>query len=143
MALPPGTRLNAYAGAELFLEIVHLLRESHGWDIETILIYYTIAEATMRPLVLGPEATPDLLDVDTPAEHRRGSISRLQIAERTGMPRETVRRKVNQLLAARAIHEAEFACLRSPPNLTDPAVQRLVQQTRRAVDKYHVRISAS
>lgn len=79
-----------YAAFELFLDLHYALSTFLAADAEDVLIYACIAEAALRPHL---------------HEHRRdhdtefdGSISRLLVADRTGLPRETVRRKITSLM---------------------------------------------
>ena len=51
-----------------------------GGDLDSTAIYFCVAEATMRPLVLGKHP-PQTMRLVEPPESLRGSISRLQIAD--------------------------------------------------------------
>lgn len=140
MNIPSDIRPKAYAGAELFLDLLHILREAHGWDLETLAIYYSISEATMRPLIVGKKKLKALLNVERPPEEFRGSVSRLAISERTGIARETVRRKANELLKSGHIYEDETGQLRTHRNLGEARVQARIRDTARAVERYNARL---
>lgn len=139
--LPPGTRARFYAGVELALDLAHALRTPvPDWDLETLLICLTISEAAMRPLIVGSRARPDLLDDPCPPDSARGAISRRLIADRCGLPRETVRRKVNFLIEAGVVVETENGELRPIANLDDPAMQTLALEILQAVRRYERRL---
>ena len=61
-------------------------------DLERVLVMTCAAEAIMHPRVLAQSTPATARKMSKPAEAYRGSISRVLLAERTGLPRETVRR---------------------------------------------------
>ncbi len=45
-------RPRAFAAIELFLDLNHIARTMIPGDLETVLIWFSITEATLRPLML-------------------------------------------------------------------------------------------
>src|SRR5690606_22329629 len=50
--IPTGMRAHAYAGVELMLDMVYAARQRAPIDLESLMIYLTVSEASMRPLLL-------------------------------------------------------------------------------------------
>lgn len=119
---------------------MHLLREATGLDHESIMIFCAINEATMRPLLVGPGALLQDMDLAEPSDAIRGSISRLAVADVTGLPRETVRRKIKRLLDAGILVEAHNGEVRPNRDLMNPQWQRVADQGFAAVQRYDKRL---
>lgn len=129
----------AYALHELLFDLTFMAREHFQVDIEGLFILCCVNEATMRPLVLTP-ASPEALTASRPPDEIRGSISRRAIADRTGLPRETVRRKVQELVDRGLVMIDPHDRVRSIQALAEPTVQNVIQQGHRAVTRYHERL---
>lgn len=140
MRIPSHVRPRAYAGVELLLDVVYIAQSIVGLDLESTLICYCVAEATARPLIAAAQTEPDLLLLAAPPEDKRGSISRLAIADRTGLPRETVRRRVKALVEKGWLIEDDKGRLKAPPNLKDASLQRAADDTFAAVRRYDKRL---
>jgi hypothetical protein len=141
--LPKGLRAQIFATLELFLDLQHSIRSRFpDMDLESLLICCVANEAAMRRLLVGPHARPDLVDDPAPPDEARGSISRNLIAERTGLPRETVRRKVNQLIDAGILYEVAQGEVRPVPMLANPMFQTIAQECLAAVRRFDVRLRA-
>ncbi len=138
--LPKDTRPRAFAAVELFLDTLHIARSVIDLDLESVVIYFCVSEASMRPLVLGADVPPSVRQAALPPEEYRGSISRLLIADRTGLPRETVRRKTNQLVKAGLLTEDDEGRVRSTRNLADPTIQKAADDVFAAVTRYEARL---
>lgn len=138
--LPPEVRPRVFAAIELFLDLNFITRDFVGGDLDSTAIYFCVAEATMRPLVLGKHPAETLRLVEPP-ESLRGSISRLQIADRTGLARETVRRKTNALVKTGLLTEASDGRVRTTRNLADTKVQKAAQDAQKAVERYRARLT--
>lgn len=139
--LPPHARARAFAAVELLLDINYVGQSLVQSDYESTMIYFCVAEATMRPFVLNRDNMQAYENDPTPPEHLRGSISRLLIADRTGLPRETVRRKANALVKSGLLFEDEAGRLRSKPNLGEPSIQNAVNDVYAAVARYNARLA--
>ena len=66
----------------------------------------------------------------------------LLIADRLGLPRETVRRKVKKLTASGLVYEDEEGRMRTSSKLGEPEVQRVIEGIHTAVGRYRDRLSA-
>lgn len=139
--LPRNTRPRIYAACELILDMLWSVRsQTADLDLETLLIFVVINEATMRPLVVGPNARLDLIDHPSPPDEARGSISRNLIADRASLPRETVRRKVNQLIRIGLLSETREGEVRPVPMLAETGYQRVADECFDAVERYDARL---
>lgn len=94
----------------------------------------------MRPLLVGANARLDLIDHPDPPDEARGSISRNLIADRTGLSRETVRRKVNQMIGAGLLTETQEGEVRPKPMLGEAMFQQIADESYEAVLRYDVRL---
>ena len=96
---PGASRIvNAFA-LEFIVRYVRVLSALVGPDLEAAIIFLAILEANGRHIVRQPGFAADLADerVGPPGEEPR-PISRQAVAESLGIPRETVRRKVSDLI---------------------------------------------
>lgn len=134
--LPPETRPRALAGVELVLDLMHLLREASGFDHESIIILCALNSAAMRPLMFDAKTPVEVRDLAEPSNDMRGSMSRLAIAEVTGLPRETVRRKVNRLIEVGFAEDDGFGHVRPTRQLADHRWQTVADQAFAAVQRY-------
>lgn len=134
--LPPDTRPRALAGVELVLDLMHLLREASGLDYESIVISCALNAAAMRPLLFDPKSPENVRDLAAPPNEARGSTSRLAIAEVTGLPRETVRRKINHMIEQGLAEEDQHGQVRPSRQLADPRWQSIADQGFAAVQRY-------
>lgn len=138
--LPLSTRPVFFAANELLLELIGIAQGYAKTDLESLLIILCVSNATMRPFMLNssgqPITTSELVD-----ETLRGSISRRTVATETGLPRETVRRKVDELTDAGLLIVDDRGRLRSTPLLGDPDLQRAIDAMDGAVRRYQTRLS--
>ena len=133
-------RPRAYAAIELLLDIVYIAQSLTGLDLESTLICFCVAEATARPIIEAIAKEPGLKTIAQPPEDRRGAISRLLIADRTGLPRETVRRKVKVLVERGWLLEDLRRRVRIVASLGDPETQRTAHEVFAAVRRYDQRL---
>ncbi|TFU05858.1 hypothetical protein EUV02_02200 [Polymorphobacter arshaanensis] len=92
-------RTTAYATLNTFLAQHAIMSETFGMRPAKLLVYLVIVTATVQRLMRAPELSgPVRGDVRLPRSDI-GYISRRAIAAATGLPRENVRRIVNELLA--------------------------------------------
>jgi hypothetical protein len=140
MTISSEIRPRAYASMELIVDLLFIVQTRTGLDLESLLIRYCVAEATMRPLIAAAKDEPELMTMALPPEDKRGAISRLVIADRTGLPRETVRRKTNNLIKNGWLVEDEEGRIRTVRNLADPATQKALQDIFSAVQRYDSRL---
>jgi hypothetical protein len=139
--LPDRTRPRTYAASELFLDMLWSVRSRAGdLDLETLLIFLVVNEASMRPLVVGPQAKREFINDPLPPAHARGAISRAAIADKTMLPRETVRRKVNQLIELGLFAERKDGEVQAVPRLGEIMFQTIGDECHAAVERYHLRL---
>jgi len=140
--LPAGVRPKFFGLLELYLDLTHIVRGDGSLDLESVLIMVCAAEATMHPLILSQSTPPAARKMSNPPEEYRGSISRSLLAERTGLPRETVRRKVATLVATGRLIEDGSRRIRTPANLDRKRLQKLGEAAFVAVERYRARVQA-
>ena len=138
--VPPRMRPHAFAANELVLDVLYVARQIANVDLESLLIYLCVSEASMRPLMLDPSTPPEVLDLVRPPEQYRGSISRLLVSDRLAMPRETVRRKIQQMVAGGFLLEDEEGRVRATHRFDDATIQKCVQDVYTAVQRYDARL---
>jgi len=134
--LPPETRPRALAGVELVLDLMHLLRDASGLDHESIMISCALNAAAMRQLLFDAKTPDSVRDLAVPPNETRGSMSRLAVADLTGLPRETVRRKINRLIDLGLVEEDEHRHVRPARQLADPRWQAVADEGFAAVERY-------
>lgn len=97
----PELRKKAVPACEILLRLIRTVTATQREDLadlETSVIYIAVACASVSGAMRDP-AVRDLLDAGEPLpDDRRQPVSRRAIAESTGLPRETVRRKIAVLI---------------------------------------------
>lgn len=139
--VPPFTRPAAFAAAELVLDLFYIITKRYELDLEAIWILTVIGHETMRPWILDPAlAKKHMTDAQVP-EEVRGSISRLMVADRTGLPRETVRRRIAELCETGLIARDDKGNVRfTADRVVDPSYQEGVAEIHSAVERYRRRL---
>lgn len=140
--IPVDLRPKTYAAAELFLDLHYFVSRLAKADCESLAIYVCIAEATMRPVVRNRVLADRIATASVAPEESRGSISMLLIADRLGLPRETVRRKVKKLVASGLAYQDAEGRIRTTPNLDETHVQEAIEGIHAAVGRYRDRLQA-
>ncbi len=140
--IPPKLRPMLFAQNELVLDLLYLLQPRFGEDLETILILLCVNDATMRPFMTDTALAQAALTVERPPESMRGSISRRMIADKTGLSRETVRRKTRKLEKAGLVVIDEDGRVRSAQLLGDPEFRRIIERAHEAVLRYRKTLRA-
>lgn len=102
--VPPPTR----ASLSLCLEFIRVTRDCVGGDLQRALVFAAIIDANVGHLDDNPDTSrrAAALDPTYPDELRR-PIRSQRIAESLDLPRQTVRNKVNQLVAMGMVRESE------------------------------------
>lgn len=103
-----------YEIADALLMLTLVLQAHFGLRAETFQVFFLIAMATAQPLsrAIG---TPEGFRDTTPLPRESvGGVSRRRIAELLGIPTETVRRHVADLIAAGLIVESRRGRLSTP-----------------------------
>lgn len=140
-SIPKDLRPKTYASMELILDVLHSARTYVPADLDSIAIYLCVGEATMRPVLADPARVKELESVERAPEDLRGSITMLQVADRLGMPRETVRRKVKQLIEKGLLYADDKGRIRSTPNFDNPGLVGAVEAIHDAVRRYREQMS--
>lgn len=98
----------AFASLTLCLEFIRVTRDCVGGDLQRALVFAAIIDANVGHLDDNPEASvrAAALDPTYPDELRR-PIRSQRIAESLGLPRQTIRNKVNQLVDMGIVVETE------------------------------------
>jgi hypothetical protein len=134
--LPEHVRPLAFGMVGLMRDLVAFLKAIYGDDLETALIMVCVTYATMQAFMADAEPDAEVLRMRVPPESVRGSISRRMIADKTGLPRETVRRKVAALIERGQLYIDEAGSIRPTPRLHEPDVQVAVSSAHDAVTRY-------
>lgn len=95
----PGERAKALQAIDLFLRMIDFAIVSFpNDDCETILVFLTVASASASPN-LRSAALLDAMDAGPLLESQLHPVSGRSIAAACGLPRETVRRRLDALVA--------------------------------------------
>lgn len=117
-AITPDLRKKAIPACEVLLRLIRAItatQRSDLADLETSVIYIAVACASGSGALRDP-AVLEMLDAGLPIpDAARQPVSRRAIAESTGLPRETVRRKIGVLIEKGFLVE-DGAGVRTPPD---------------------------
>lgn len=96
----PGERVRAVAALEVLLRIWRRAVDCFpDDDLETILVYLTVAAASTTSHLRDPGLIAELRDGPLPDRLHKPTSGRA-VAEATGLARETVRRRIDALVAS-------------------------------------------
>jgi hypothetical protein len=101
------SRLFAVAFNGYFQRVCRLHRELLGDDIDLAIVSFAVALAAIEGLMRNPAARQEFASIDAVVGDRQRGIAPLAIAVATGIPRETVRRKMNQLVEQQILARRE------------------------------------
>lgn len=139
--LPAHIRPIMYALVELLLDVVYTFQGRIRVDLESMLILLCVSDASMRPFMIDPDTPRDLIaHTVRPPESIRGAISRRMIADKTGLSRETVRRRTKELAEMGLIRIDEDDLVRSEQMLDNPMLQRMLEEGHDAILRYQARL---
>jgi hypothetical protein len=102
------TRFPAAQGTwvEGFLELLIELRQVFGNDLDKVIILSTIGQQMLLDRQIPERSYDDW--ILHPLKERQGKVTNIDaLARATGIPRESVRRKVNELIADRMVVRTE------------------------------------
>jgi DNA-binding transcriptional ArsR family regulator len=107
-------RAAAYAIGNFLMNGPLTLQRHFGLRAEAFQVLLLIVLATAQRYARAPETDPDYLDRRPLPPGLRGAISRRRIAEVLGVPLETVRRHVAELMARGLVEERARGQLATP-----------------------------
>ncbi|MDR3507681.1 MAG: hypothetical protein P4L64_07280 [Caulobacteraceae bacterium] len=112
------SRSTVYHGAEYMLRFMSNLAPIFKYDLESMLIVLSVALGNIQPVMNSPELVERYDDIAllVPEEYQT-PMSRLSITRSTGLPRETVRRKVAGLIETGHLIEDARRGVRIAPGL--------------------------
>lgn len=131
-----------FALAELILDLNYLQQTFCKVDLESMHIIMCVTDASMRTFMLDPETREAVMTTVNPPDSIRGSISRRTIADKTGLPRETVRRKISELAELGLLQIDAAGRVRASQLLGDPALQRTLEGGHAAILRYLARLKS-
>lgn len=91
-------RASTYAMVNCFVNQQRLWMKTLKMDPATLLVYMIVALASVQRFTRQPEIPEDMKGSEPLPQDLVGTISRRAVAAASGMPRETVRRIINELL---------------------------------------------
>ncbi len=118
------SRIFGYEFGVLLCELLPRYQALFQSDFAKVLIIHAIGVATVSRLMSRPEATGyESLGTPVPPE-LQVPVNALSVAESTGIPRETVRRKIKEMIADGIVIEDERGGYRLKPGVmqTDDAL---------------------
>lgn len=104
-ALEPNEKIASIITAELLLRIACSMNKEFGADYNGFVVYLTIL-ATSVGRVFRAEGYDSAVDPDLVGLVNVPGISRAGVSRTTGIPKETVRRKVEDLMARGLVRES-------------------------------------
>ncbi len=91
-------RVAEFAACQMLLDSLFSATASSGRDLESVWIMACVLHNTLRNLVTDPHISARYLHLEEVPEHIYVTMSRRAIADKTGLSRETVRRRTNKLI---------------------------------------------
>ncbi len=125
--LPHDARHVMLSGSVMMLDLLRLYSKTLDLDADSIFILLYVVQQSMGEFLKDPGQVRAWVEVPV-AQDARGWVSRRAVAEGTGQPRETVRRKMAVLAARGLIIEDENGCIRVRNDA--PGHQGLLEFTR-------------
>lgn len=110
--MPADVRPVLFSGSALMLELLRLYTSALRLDAESIWILLYVIQQSMGEFLLNPEQARAWARAPVVDDAVRGWVSRRSVAEATGLPRETVRRKMAVLAEQGLIIEDANGCIR-------------------------------
>ncbi len=91
-------RVKAALASMSLLRVMHEAVRSYDGDLEAFVIYVAVASGSFGGALRDPDVVLQPLDAPPPPDSAFRPVSRRAIAASTGLPRETVRRKIAQMI---------------------------------------------
>lgn len=115
--IPIERRPLAFATTELILDLLYVARDRFSGDYERMWLYFCAAHA------------------------REAGVTRRDLGAVTGLARETVRRKVTQMLASGELKVGQRGRLYAAADQSDPHVAAFNREAKRAAQSYARRVA--
>lgn len=140
--LPPWLRPVTFGLSELLLDLIYNMQQCCRVDLESVHILLCVQDATMRPYMNDAATTDTVLRALRIPDSVRGSISRRAAADKTGLSRETVRRKIASLAALNFLEVDDADRVRAAPRLHEPQMQQAIESGHKVVLRYRERLAS-
>lgn len=132
-------RVVAFAACELMLDMLYSISTTCKQDIELTWIILCVMQNTYRELITDPATASLYLASKELPESTRLCMSRRAIADKTGLSRETVRRRTNRLIEIGYLEEVGGA-VRLAKERSDTELTHCLNQIHSAVLAFMKRI---
>ena len=140
--LPATLRPVLFCGSVLALDLLRAYSRALALDAESIWILLYVTQQSMQPFLMDPAQARAWSEAPVVSDAVRGWVSRRAAAEGTGLPRETVRRKIAALSRAGLLVEDEFGRIRVRADGWEATyLQSFADQITQAVDRYEQRLA--
>jgi hypothetical protein len=140
--LPASVRPVLFCGSVLMLDLLRTYSKALALDAESIWILLYVTQQSMQPFLLDPDQARAWSAAPVVADEVRGWVSRRAVAEGTGLPRETVRRKMAVLCRDGLLVEDEFGRIRVRSDGWEAEyLKDFADQISTAVDRYERRMA--
>lgn len=140
--LPASVRPVLFCGSVLMLDLLRTYSKALGHDAESIWILLYVTQQSMQPFLLDPAQARAWSAAPVVSDEVRGWVSRRAVAEGTGLPRETVRRKMAVLCRDGLLVEDEFGRIRvRSDGWTMDDLKYFAGEIATAVDRYERRMA--
>ena len=140
--LPASVRPVLFCGSVLMLDLLRTYSKALALDADSIWILLYVTQQSMQPFLLDPDQARAWTAAPVVSDEVRGWVSRRAVAEGTGLPRETVRRKMAALCRDGLLVEDEFGRIRvRSDGWTPEYLKDFAGQIANAVDRYERRMA--
>jgi len=138
--MPAMLRPMLFSGSALMLDLLGVYGRALDLDAESIWIILHVTQRSMGSFLLNPDTAKAWHRASVVSDTVREGISRRAVAEETGLPRETVRRKAANLVAQGILIEDAFGRLRiRSEGWTTEGLEDVARQVDEAVERYRAR----
>lgn len=134
-SLPRNLRLKALVVCEFLLRQYTRINTIGGGDFERYIIYLAVASASARRIARDPSLRARYGGEVPPPAEERAPISRRAIAQSVGLPRETVRRKLQELIDRGMLVETGRGVMTNGPALEQNDNIRMIREVIREMQR--------
>ena len=133
---------NGLIAAEGLLRIMRVAGDTYGHDYEAVLIYWSVALASIGRFLRNDDLTALIENRGPLPEDAHHPVSARAIAEATGLPRETVRRKIAALVASGHLAQDSRGVRTFPPLLEQRGNREFVSAAAREIKRMSAAMEA-